>query len=133
MLYRNIRLSQLEMFLSCRRLYTMILLLLIHTYSLCRVEPVLQFPAKGLTKVLLFLNQSDVGLPSFVLPAYKLAIFHVFLKSNAHFQTFQLVYTCHLGEQYLLLLALTFRYKVAQHLYSYLLIALIKIKTLLFS
>ena len=54
---------------------------------LCRVEPVAQFPAKGLTWVFLFLHHcSSVRCWASVTLRYGLAIFHVFLKWNAHFE-----------------------------------------------
>ena len=76
-----------------------VLFFVIHTYSLCHVEPVVRFPARSLTKVLLFLHHcSSVRCWAAVTLFYGLAIFHVFIKWNAHFQTFLLVKICQAGD-----------------------------------
>ena len=53
----------------------------LHTYSLCRVEPVVQFHAKGSTKVLLFLHHwASFRCWTVVTLCSGIAIFQAFLK-----------------------------------------------------
>ena len=79
--------------------YRMICLVLVNSnYSLCRVEPVAQFPAKCLTLLLFLHHCLSVRCWAAVALCYGLAIFHVFLKWNVHFQTFILVNACQSGD-----------------------------------